>query len=381
MQRIETNMSILLFGAGGLAFLAGIAMIAYGVPINEFSFGNTLITSGTIAIMGGLLTVGLGAVVTYLRRVLDAVANAQTAQGGAAFNAYEQSAAPSAAASPRVPFPTKSKSEAKSSGRADARYEPDQHGREPAGFEPMPASYGTSFNDPNRDYYAPSLPNPDEPPVTVDEDVSLSPRHPTAPAPEFGDSRLSPPPGLAFSIDPTELDELRDQRPKRDNNRRMPAPPRSAPAARSLPPEVPALPERSGQSDWAPPVERPLPQQRAAQPGPAAPPMPPAHPAPGPFFDSKWPPEPTGAEPRPLTPQWDSNPPPADEAPEPVFDHQPEEDRLNDEPRSVAILKSGVVDGMGYTLYVDGSIEAELPQGTLRFASITDLRQHLEKTS
>jgi len=48
-------------------------------------------------------------------------------------------------------------------------------------------------------------------------------------------------------------------------------------------------------------------------------------------------------------------------------------------PRAVAILKSGVVDGMGYTLYVDGSIEAELPQGTLRFASINELRSHLEK--
>ena len=34
---------------------------------------------------------------------------------------------------------------------------------------------------------------------------------------------------------------------------------------------------------------------------------------------------------------------------------------------------------MGYTLYVDGSIEAELPQGTLRFASINELRSHLEK--
>src|SRR5262245_62562108 len=31
-------------------------------------------------------------------------------------------------------------------------------------------------------------------------------------------------------------------------------------------------------------------------------------------------------------------------------------------PPTPAILKSGVVDGMGYTLYVDGSIEAELPQ-------------------
>jgi hypothetical protein len=50
-------------------------------------------------------------------------------------------------------------------------------------------------------------------------------------------------------------------------------------------------------------------------------------------------------------------------------------------PRTPAILKSGVVDGMGYTLYVDGSIEAELPQGTLRFASINELRSHLAKNS
>ena len=52
--------------------------------------------------------------------------------------------------------------------------------------------------------------------------------------------------------------------------------------------------------------------------------------------------------------------------------------RQGNESRAVAILKSGVVDGMGYTLYVDGSIEAELPQGTLRFASINELRRHLE---
>lgn len=51
-----------------------------------------------------------------------------------------------------------------------------------------------------------------------------------------------------------------------------------------------------------------------------------------------------------------------------------------DAPRAAAILKSGVVDGMGYTLYVDGSIEAELRQGTLRFASIDELRSHLEKS-
>jgi len=36
---------------------------------------------------------------------------------------------------------------------------------------------------------------------------------------------------------------------------------------------------------------------------------------------------------------------------------------------------------MGYTLYIDGSIEAELPQGTVRFASIHELRAHLEKNA
>ncbi len=48
---------------------------------------------------------------------------------------------------------------------------------------------------------------------------------------------------------------------------------------------------------------------------------------------------------------------------------------------AVSILKSGVIDGMAYTLYSDGSIEAEMPQGTMRFASIDELRDYLEQTS
>ena len=45
--------------------------------------------------------------------------------------------------------------------------------------------------------------------------------------------------------------------------------------------------------------------------------------------------------------------------------------------RTPTILKSGVIDGMAYTLYTDGSIEAELPQGTLRFGSLEELRDYL----
>ena len=49
-------------------------------------------------------------------------------------------------------------------------------------------------------------------------------------------------------------------------------------------------------------------------------------------------------------------------------------------PAPVSVLKSGVVDGMAYTLYSDGSIEAQLPQGALRFGSITELRNHIEQS-
>jgi hypothetical protein len=45
------------------------------------------------------------------------------------------------------------------------------------------------------------------------------------------------------------------------------------------------------------------------------------------------------------------------------------------------ILKSGVVDGMAYTLYTDGSVEAKLPQGTVRFGSVAELRAHIESNS
>ena len=60
----------------------------------------------------------------------------------------------------------------------------------------------------------------------------------------------------------------------------------------------------------------------------------------------------------------------ADRSPPPTQDQPP-----------VTILKSGVVDGMAYSLYSDGSIEAQLPEGLMRFASIDELRAHLDQRS
>jgi hypothetical protein len=47
------------------------------------------------------------------------------------------------------------------------------------------------------------------------------------------------------------------------------------------------------------------------------------------------------------------------------------------EPSGAAVYKSGVIDGMAYTLYVDGSIEAELEHGRVRFAAVEDLQKYL----
>jgi hypothetical protein len=41
------------------------------------------------------------------------------------------------------------------------------------------------------------------------------------------------------------------------------------------------------------------------------------------------------------------------------------------------VYRSGVIDGMAYTLFMDGSIQAELPQGTVKFANIDDLQKYL----
>ena len=66
-------------------------------------------------------------------------------------------------------------------------------------------------------------------------------------------------------------------------------------------------------------------------------------------------------------------------APEVRAPSEPLAIRPSREPQAVTILKSGVIEGMAYTLYSDGSIEADLPQGMARFNSIDALRQHLEK--
>ena len=66
-------------------------------------------------------------------------------------------------------------------------------------------------------------------------------------------------------------------------------------------------------------------------------------------------------------------PPPA---PKPPMPPRPAKPVANGTPETT-VYKSGVIDGMAYTLFMDGSIEAELPQGKVRFASVDDLQKYL----
>jgi hypothetical protein len=44
---------------------------------------------------------------------------------------------------------------------------------------------------------------------------------------------------------------------------------------------------------------------------------------------------------------------------------------------ATTVYRSGVIDGMAYSLFMDGSIEAELPTGRVKFATIDELQQYL----
>jgi hypothetical protein len=304
----DETVPFLLLCVGVLALVTGLAMVGFGIPINEFSFGNTLIMAGTTAAVGGLVIIGLGMVVRQLRRLAEVLEARSPARFGQPAEDFEGAAVPppTVPAQSRMPFPPRPK--------------PDPHAEQTA-------AVAAALAEDRGESFVPTLRNPDEQALRVDDDISVSPRQPAGAPAGAAVTGLSRP-ATAQSLGVSERSE-----------------PVSSWRASPLP---------------TPPVAPPpLPQARSPQP---------------PNFDAMWPAEsklpiaPTLGEPKadvlPRDPLAS-----AAERPEP------------EKPHAVAILKSGVVDGMGYTLYVDGSIEAELPQGTLRFASINELRSHLEKHS
>ena len=366
-------MTLVLMAVGLLVTAAGLLTIGFGIPINAFSLGNTLIISGTIAAVGGLVLIGLAAVLGQLRRIGDGL----------------RGKAPVRAADP--------KDTATTSG---PRLAPEQAPSQLPLHETMaaePSRAPEPLRGPEPSYASePRFPaTASEPPPGPLDWLRAKSKPVTTPVP----SSPVPP---AMSEPP--IVELTDEAPLSPRSPQRPMMPPAVEAA--MEPKV-WLPNRDAGSQeprLAPRPEQPM-LRATSQAEPAKEKE---------RFDLVWPDR--GAAPAPSEPRSETKPEirsevnaevkletkpepmpekrePAGEMPLPPIPARPREIRPASErrmpeilrkpiaERGPTILKSGVIDGMPYTLYADGSIEAQLPHGMVKFASVDALRAHLEKQS
>jgi hypothetical protein len=279
-------MTIGMLVAGIGCLLAGLLAIGFGIPINEFGLGNTLILAGSVAACSGLIILSLWVAVREL------------------------------------------KSMARQFGSSPALE--SKH----SALQPV------------------ALPSPgeDESGIASLADV-MGGEHPGAP------------PHLPPSASPSA--PWVDEPTARDRSRQEAAPENPARQRRNLMFSSTSRRERErAQARAGEPIAS---EPRAASAASEASEFPPAN------FDDAWPkservrPAEAPSQRRPLRNPSTSGEPAATRQP-PAADQQP-----------VTVLKSGVVEGMAYSLYSDGSIEAQMPEGMMRFASIDELRAHLDQ--
>ena len=328
-------MHLILLALGAATALAGLIMVGFGIPINEFGIGNTLISAGTTAIVGGFVLIGLSAAVRQLRGLIDAleVRAPPPSVGPASFGSESIARARMRATRASVSAPPTSPAV---SSERESRWETNAGFRDDVAPEPRPATS-------------------------------------TRGAPGGFDAAV----GRGASSYPDEEDEEEFVEEAPAATRYVEEAPTSV--SPFAPSRAESRAEPRGESRAEPRAEsraEPRAESRAETPRRA--------PQKSRGFDTIWPPEPA---PPPSDSRSRADASPFGAAPfaagpenEHDIDRGYEEAELPSPPagaQAVSILKSGVIDGMAYTLYTDGSIEAELPQGTLRFGSIDDLRDYL----
>jgi hypothetical protein len=278
--------ALLIAGIGFL--LAGLLGVAFGIPVKEFSFGNTEILAGVITACTGAIMLGLWLVIRELR-------------------AIAQELAFGAAVTPRVALP--------------------QPEAGPAPHDQAAENYGFLFNQPGAAHPAEAEP-------------AAPPSAPPTPPPWHEETAV------------------------RDRVRGDPALPastaESAPAAKQ---------KRNLLFSSTLRKER----ERAEAPAPAKAAEPSA------TFEEAWPPLERARPPEAPIRRSGRTPPAVAEASAGPAADRPLPVVRNEDPPAVTMLKSGVVDGMAYSLYSDGSIEAQMPEGMMRFGSIDELRAYLDQ--
>jgi hypothetical protein len=306
---------------GAILALLGVAGVAAGAPdwLLGLSLGATLIQSGAISLVGGLVLIGLGLVLDAVQELLDrldAVFAAQAARRPAIEQRKRPVASEPVAATGRMPS-----TEIRRSGEEPADLPEElaaRARRDPSSGYRIEES-GRGFRDRLAESIEPGHPRRDGQPSFASDDQMRVRRDA---ATSRGDDTARPRrdgagvPGADFAGE----DQGRP-RPASPSTRREEAP-------------------RSRRSSILPLPPPPLP-------------LPP-----------------------------DARPRPRDVLPDntvPRF--RPVEVKPSDPPEpDTTVVRSGVIGGMAYTLYADGSIEAELPIGTVRFGSIADLQDHVTRT-
>lgn len=283
-------MSVLSIAGFGV-FVTGLVVVAFGIPIKEFSFGDTMIVSGAVVSCTGLIMVSLSVVVRELQKVADQLGSGDRFGSGDQLGSEDRFGSGAVAVhhggvhaeDVRVPIPP---------GR-------------PIADSPPLADGGRIAPDPGSDLRAPSV---------------LSQRR-QGQSPDRDRATVAPVPDAEF---PASFDQPSQSKPRRNLLFASMVREREQGGA-----------ERSGLSApavHAPDPETPKPASRPASRGD----------------------QPAGAS--------DRNVSPATVSP-------------------TTVLRSGVVNGMAYSLYSDGAIDAQLPEGVVRFASIDQLRAHLDQGS
>jgi hypothetical protein len=337
---------------GAIMAAAGMVLVVPGLPIGH-DFDASVITPGAVAIVGGLILVGLGLAVRVLTRIEKALAvrpvlrpvlKTETVVGAAVAEEATQEVTQEPSAPPlvRMPLPPKVAAESRP--------------------QPVPAVVAAPA--------VPSLPE-DAALERFREKFPTLVRPENTPAVDEAEVSLLPAPPVHIEEDAAEANGYGAATAKANG-------------------------AASAKANGGAPARLELASRAAGR--PAARPR---------NFDAFWPKKARGgggAQPAPVPP---AAPTPVVPAPavaavpvEPVFTAEPLQFQFREpaavphvvaapavpepayeQPMPISILKSGVVDGMAYTLYSDGSIEAQLPQGTLRFGSIAELRNHIEQSA
>ncbi len=275
-------MMVLLLIAGIGFLLAGVLTIGFGIPVKEFSFGNTLILTGTVAACTGIIMLALWTVVRELRNIARRLGPGVLTEDEGLLVSPEQPAAENAGnAEPAAPSPQ---------WHEDAGSRDRVRGDMPSAPEPVEAA--SAARQRRNLLFSSSLRRERERAQARTADPSAPDARPAPAVPSGSDSTEGPRATFEDAWPKSERSRTTDLLPRR--SARAPA----------------TFTEPSADTAGA---ERQTPAARKEDPPP------------------------------------------------------------------VTVLKSGVVDGMAYSLYSDGSIEAQMPEGMMRFASIDELRAHLDQ--